>query len=77
LTVGETAREPEKLLLPPGAVQYLLGLALQTQLGDAWWRGFVCAHGEPSWLLVGPAGERRWAIKAQEAHLVRAAEGEA
>ena len=66
--MSDTAREPEKLLLPPGAVQYLLGLALQTQLGDAWWRGFVCAHGEPSWLL-----ERRWAVKAQEAHLVKAA----
>ena len=29
-------REPEKLLLPAGAVQYLLAVALRTELGGAW-----------------------------------------
>lgn len=57
---GPAAREPEQLRLPAGAVQYLLRVALRTEVGGAWWSGFVTAHGEPSWLtpggwrLVGP-----------------------
>lgn len=53
-------REPEKLRLPAGAVQYLLQVALRTEVGGAWWNGFRTAHGEPVWLapggwrLVGP-----------------------
>lgn len=46
-------REPEKLVLPAGAVQYLLAVALRTELGGAWWSGFRTAHGEPSWLAPG------------------------
>lgn len=68
-------REPEKLVLPAAAVQYLLQVALRTEVGGAWWNGYRTAHGEPAWLapggwrLVGPdvfllpglpaAGERR------------------
>jgi hypothetical protein len=46
-------REPEKLRLPAGAVQYLLALALRTELGGAWWDGFRTAHGAPAWLTPG------------------------
>jgi hypothetical protein len=59
-------REPEKLVLPAAAVQHLLSLALRTELGNAWWRGFVCAHGDPSWV----AGQA-WAVAAQDAAVVR------
>jgi hypothetical protein len=60
-------REPEKLRLPAEAVQYLLALALRTDLGAAWWRGFVCAHGEPSWVVGG-----QWTFRARDAEVVRA-----
>jgi hypothetical protein len=58
-------REPEKLRLPAGAVQYLLLLALRTELGSAWWNGFVTAHGEPSWLAPG-----RWRVVVPDATLL-------
>lgn len=59
--------EPEKLRLPAEAVQYLLALTLRTDLGAAWWRGFVCAHGEPSWVVGG-----QWTFRARDAEVVRA-----
>lgn len=58
--------EPEKLRLPAGAVQYLLQLALRTDVGAAWWQGFVCAHGEPSWIAA-----RQWTFRAADAEVVR------
>lgn len=60
-------REPEKLHLPAGAVQYLLALALRTELGAAWWRGYLTAHGEPSWVTGGA-----WTFRTQPADVVRA-----
>ena len=66
LSVEETAREPEKLVLPAGGVQYLLELALRTELGGAFWRGFVTAHGAPTWIVAGALS-----LKAQDAEVVR------
>jgi hypothetical protein len=47
------AREPEKLSLSVEAVSDLLQLAIQQGAGNAWWRGFVAAHGHPSWIVAG------------------------
>ena len=58
--------EPEKLVLPAGGVQYLLELALRTELGGAFWRGFVTAHGAPGWVVAGAL-----VLKAQDAEVVR------
>lgn len=58
-------REPEKLLLPAGAVQYLLAVALRTELGGAWWDGFRTAHGAPAWLTPG-----RFRVVADDARLL-------
>lgn len=60
-------REPEKLVVPPQAVGDLLMIALRSQEGNAWWRGFVTAHGSPSWIAEG-----QWALAPGEAAVVRA-----
>jgi virulence-associated protein VagC len=62
----ETRREPEKLVIPPGAVMWLLMKALSTPEGDAWMRGFVTAHGEPSWIV-----NNQWGIRSGEADIVQ------
>jgi hypothetical protein len=59
---------PERLVIPPGAVADLLQIALRSQEGNAWWRGFVTAHGEPPWIAKG---EWRWGTAPAE--IVRAA----
>ena len=58
--------EPEKLVLPASGVQYLLELALRTELGGAFWRGFVTAHGQPGWVVAGAL-----VLKTQDAEVVR------
>jgi hypothetical protein len=58
--------EPEKLVLPARAVQYLLRLALRTELGGAWWNGYLTAHGEPSWVTGGA-----WTFRTEAAAVVR------
>jgi hypothetical protein len=60
-------REPEKLTIPAEAVGYLLNVAVQNQIGNAWWNGFVTAHGVPSWVASG-----QWAFETQEAKVVQA-----
>lgn len=60
--------EPEKLRLPAGAAQYLLQVALRTEVGSAWWNGFRTAHGEPSWLTPG-----RWRLVGPDVFLLPAA----
>jgi hypothetical protein len=50
---GVAAGEPEKLALPARAVERLVRLGLRTEPGMAWWDGFACAHGDPSWLVAG------------------------
>lgn len=62
-------REPEKLRLPAAAVQYLLQVALRTEVGAAWWGGFRTAHGEPSWLTPGG-----WRLVGPDAFLLPAGE---
>jgi len=57
--------EPEKLRLPGAAVQYLLAVALRTELGGAWWDGFATAHGRPAWLAPG-----RFRVVADDATLL-------
>ena len=59
-------REPEKLTIPAPAVGQLLNWALQEARGNAWWQGFVTAHGIPSWIEEG-----QWALSTGEAHVVR------
>lgn len=54
-------REPEKLSLPAEAVAELLQVAVQSPGGNLWWRGFVTAHGLPSWIA---AGTWRFAVRA-------------
>jgi len=63
--------EPEQLRLPAGAVQYLLAVALRTELGGAWWDGFRTAHGAPSWLAPG-----RFRVVLDDAHLLPVGEGD-
>ena len=60
-------REPEKLTIPAEAVAYLLNVAVQNQVGNAWWNGFVTAHGVPSWVAEG-----RWKFEALDAKVVQA-----
>jgi hypothetical protein len=60
------APEPEKLVIPAQATMWLLMKALQSPEGDAWMRGFVTAHGEPSWIVNG-----QWGIRADQAEVVR------
>jgi len=60
-------REPEKLVIPAQAVMWLLMKAFQSPEGDAWMRGFVTAHGEPSWIV-----NNRWGIRAGAAEIVQA-----
>jgi hypothetical protein len=60
------AFEPEKLTIPAEAVAYLLNVAVQSQVGNAWWNGFVTAHGVPSWVASG-----RWAFQVGESGVVR------
>jgi hypothetical protein len=64
-------REPEKLVLPAAAITELVALALRTEVGAALWRGFVLAHGEPSWLAPG-----RWRLVVNGGALVPAEAGE-
>lgn len=45
--------EPEKLTIPAEAVAELLQLAVQSPGGNLWWRGYVTAHGLPSWIASG------------------------
>jgi len=59
--------EPEKLTIPAEAVAYLLHVAVQNQIGNAWWNGFVVAHGVPSWIVEG-----RWQFEARDATVVKA-----
>ena len=63
--VAPAPREPEKVRLPAGAVQYLLAVALRTELGAAWWDGFRTAHGAPAWLAPG-----RFRVAADDAALL-------
>jgi hypothetical protein len=65
--VEVSPREPEKLVIPAGAVMWLLMKAFQSPEGDAWMRGFITAHGEPSWIV-----NNQWGIKADAAEIVRA-----
>lgn len=59
--------EPEKLVIPAGSVMWLIMQALKTEAGDAWMRGFVTAHGEPSWIV-----NNHWGIKVtQDAEIVQ------
>jgi hypothetical protein len=44
------AGEQEKLAIPGEEVRFLLHLALRTDLGMAWQRGFGAAYGYPGWL---------------------------
>jgi hypothetical protein len=57
--------EPEKLTLPAEAVVVLLNAAIQHPLGNAWWNGFVTAHGVPSWIAEG-----KWRFVAQKVEVV-------
>jgi hypothetical protein len=59
--------EPEKLTIPAEAVAYLLNVAVQNQIGNAWWNGFVTAHGVPTWVAAG-----EWRFVAGTAEVVRA-----
>lgn len=59
-------REPEKLLIPAGAVNWLLMKAFQTPEGDAWMRGFITAHGEPSWIVAN-----QWGLQAKDADIIK------
>jgi hypothetical protein len=60
-------REPEKLTIPAEAVAYLLNVAVQNQVGNAWWNGFVTAHGVPSWVANG-----QWAFEARDVSVIKA-----
>jgi hypothetical protein len=60
-------REPEKLVIPAEAVAYLLNVAVQNQVGNAWWNGFVTAHGVPSWVADG-----HWSFDARDVAVVKA-----
>jgi hypothetical protein len=60
-------REPEKLVIPAEAVAYLLNVAVQNQVGNAWWNGFVTAHGVPSWVAKG-----EWQFEARDVSVVKA-----
>jgi hypothetical protein len=62
----EPKGEPEKLTVPASSVMWLLMQAFKTEAGDAWLRGFVTAHGEPSWIV-----SNQWGIKADGAEMVR------
>ena len=63
----DTKREPEKLVVPAGSVMWLIMQGLKTEAGDAWMRGFVTAHGEPSWVV-----NNHWGIKVtQDAEIVQ------
>lgn len=61
------AKEPERLFIPAEAVAYLLNAAVQSPVGNAWWNGFVTAHGVPSWVASG-----QWAFEAKDAAVVPA-----
>jgi len=58
--------EPEKLTIPADAVAYLLNLVVQDQRGNAWWNGFVTAHGVPSWVANG-----QWQFVCGDVEVVR------
>lgn len=60
-------REPEKLVIPAEAVGDLMSIAFRSQEGNAWWRGFVTAHGSPSWITGG-----QWGLLPQPIEVVRA-----
>lgn len=60
------APEPEKLVIPPQAVSWLIMKALTSDLGDAWLRGFITAHGEPDWFL-----DKRWGLKTGIVEIVK------
>lgn len=59
--------EPEKLIIPAEAVAYLLNVAVQNQVGNAWWNGFVTAHGVPSWVAQG-----QWQFEARDVAVIKA-----
>lgn len=63
--------EPEKLGIPAEMVQDLIQAALSSQIGNAVWRGFVAAHGYPSWLTEG-----QWVIEANSATVRKQMPGE-
>ena len=65
--VDATPGEPEKLVIPAQNVMWLLMQAFKTEAGDGWMRGFITAHGEPSWIL-----NNQWGIKAGDAEIVKA-----
>jgi len=62
-TNGE-AKPPEPLPIPAEAVGDLIQMALRSQEGNAWWRGFVTAHGTPAWLAAGA-----WQLAVGEAQV--------
>lgn len=53
--------EPEKITVPAEAVSDLIQAAIRSPEGNAWWRGFVAAHGYPSWVVQGT-----WRLEARE-----------
>jgi hypothetical protein len=67
LVPAPLTREPEKLIIPPQAVSWLIMKALTSDLGDAWLRGFITAHGEPSWFL-----DKHWGLKTGPVEIVKA-----
>lgn len=66
-TSVDSLQEPETLVIPAEAVAYLLNAAVQNQVGNAWWNGFVTAHGLPSWVVNG-----QWAFEARDVRVVKA-----
>jgi hypothetical protein len=58
--------EPERLFIPAEAVAYLLNLAVASQPGNAWWNGFVTAHGLPSWVVNG-----LWELETKDAAVIK------
>ena len=66
-SVEKLPGEPEKLVIPAIAVEQLLNWALRQESGNAWWAGFVTAHGIPSWIESG-----EWRFAGQSVEVVKA-----
>lgn len=64
--------EPEKLVLPAEAVGELIQAAIRSPEGNAWWRGFVTAHGYPSWIVQGT-----WRLECRECAILPGVPGAA
>lgn len=65
-TAVDGLQEPETLVIPAEAVAYLLNLAVASQPGNAWWNGFVTAHGLPSWVVNG-----QWELETKDAAVIK------